>query len=259
MRKNERVAIREQKFVYGDYLEANIYPVYQTRRVSCRRICRKPSRDVQQALNRLNSAKACNRTICANFGSGDYYLTLTFRGDPPTEEELKKAIESFLAKYKRSLKKLGKVCKWVKCVEVGEKNGRPHIHLVITGGLTPQQIAALWGRGYIDCKPLQFSADGVLGLSKYFTKQKRNSAGDGKKAKSWTCSRNCTRPEPKNNDYRYSRKRSAEIAKEKENARFLEKLYPGYICCECEPFYNDSTGKYYIHMRFYRSDAKLSA
>ena len=255
-----QMAIREQKFECGDYLEASIYPVFGYRcsqKGKRRRISRKPTREVQQALNRKNSARACNRLICANFTHDDWYLTLTFKGDIPTPEEAKKAIDSFLAKVKRRLAKLGKVMKWVKCEEVGTRNGRPHFHLVLTGGLTPQEMAALWGKGYIDCKPLMFSADGVMGLAKYFGKQKKNEAGDGKKGKSWTCSRSCTHPEPKTNDYRYTKRRAAELAKEKENARFFEKLYPGYICHECEPFYNDESGLYYIHMIFYRKGAKL--
>lgn len=252
-----RMAYREQRFVCGDFLEANIYPVFQTEASTGRKSPRKPTRLVQQKLNALNSARECNRTICANFSSRDYYLTLTYKGDPPDEERARKDIENFLAKVARRLKKMGLTLKWIKSIEIGKKNGRIHAHLIITGGLSPKDLQVLWGKGYIDCKPLMFSKEGVFSLAKYFTKEIKNLPGDGKKAKSWSCSRNCVRPEPKTNDYRYSKKRAAELAKESENARLLEKLYPGYICAYCKAFYNDASGLYYLHMGFYKKTARL--
>ena len=253
-----RMAYREQKFFCGDHLEVNIYPVFQTIAGTGRRSARKPTREVQKNLNRLNRAKEVNRVICANFTNDDLYITLTVRSEQPTEEDFRKMLDSFIRKYARTLAKKGKgKPKWVKTVEIGTRSGRIHAHLVITGGLTPQEIQTMWGRGYIDCKPLMFDKGGVQGLSRYFVKQARNESGDGHKRKSWSCSRSCVRPEPKVNDYRYSRKKAAEIARECENARLLEKLYPDYFFSSCEPFYNDDSGLYYLHMRFYRKNAKL--
>lgn len=253
-----RMVYREQKFYYGDYLEVNIYPVFQKIAKTGRRTARKPTREVQKALNRLNRAKEVNRVICANFTNNDLYITLTVKGEQPTEEEFRKMLDNFIAKYTRALVKKGKdKPKWVKTVEIGIRSGRIHAHLVMSGGLTPQEIQTMWGEGYIDCKPLMFDKDGVQGLSKYFVKQARNESGDGHKRKSWSCSRNCVRSEPKTNDYRYSKKKAAEIARESENARLLEKLYPDYFFSECEPFYNDQSGLYYLHMRFYKKNARL--
>lgn len=253
-----RMAYREQRFVYGSYLEVNIYPVFQTVAKTGRRTVRKPTREVQQRLNLLNRAKEVNRVICANFTSGDLYLTLTCKGEQPTEERFRRDLDNFLGKYARALAKRGAdKPKWVKTIEVGSRSGRIHAHLVITGGIAPHEIQAMWGRGYIDCKPLMFDKDGVLGLAKYFVKQTRNESGDGHRRKSWSCSRNCIRPVPKTNDYRYSKRKAAEIARERENARLLEKLYPDYLFSACEPFYNDENGLYYLHMRFVRKGARL--
>lgn len=253
-----RVAYREQKFECGEFLEVNIYPVFQSPVRGRRRAKRKPTREVQQALNRLNAAKEVNRVICANFTNQDYYITLTFKGDPPDLERAKKDVANFLKKLERMMRRkgLGKP-KWIKTIEVGAKSGRIHVHMVISGGLLPVDYQRLWGKGYVDCKPLMFGADGVMGLSRYFIKQSRNVPGDEHKAKSWSCSRNCIRPEPKTNDYRYSRKRAAEITRERENSRLIEKLYPGYFCSSCEAFYNDESGHYYLHLRFYKKNARL--
>lgn len=252
------LAIREQKFVYGEYLEVNIYPVFRTPRQGRRSTKRKPTRKVQQALNQKNRANEVNRVIGSNFTNNDFYATLTYAGLPPTEEQVRRDVENFLKRYGRALEKKGIVMKWVKTIEIGSRGGRIHIHLIITGGLTPKELQALWGRGYVDCKPLMFDTNGVLALSKYFCKDLRNEAGDGHRRKAWSCSRNCVHPEPKTNDYRYSRKKAAEIAREGENCRAFEKLYPGYICAYApEPFYNDEMGLYYLHLRFYRAGAKF--
>ena len=253
-----RMSYREQRFECGNYLEANVYPVFQTEASTGRRGPRKPTREVQRRLNELNKARECNRTICANFDSGDYYLTLTYKGDSPDEFRAKQDIENFLAKVARRMKKKGlPPPKWVKSIETGRKSGRVHGHLILSGGLTPMELQMLWGRGYIDCKPLMFGTDGVFALARYFVKEVKNFPGDGKKAKSWSCSRNCARPVPKVSDYKYSRKRAAELARECENARLLDKLYPGYICAYCKTFYNDESGLYYLRMGFYKKNARL--
>lgn len=253
-----RMAYREQKFYYGDYLEVNVYPVFQTIAKTGRRTARKPTSAAKEKLNRLNRAKEVNRVICANFTHDDLYITLTVKGEQPSEEEFRKMLDNFIAKYTRALAKKGKnKPKWIKTVEIGTRSGRIHAHLVITGGLVPQEIRSMWGKGYIDCKPLMLDKDGAQGLSKYFTKQERNESGDGHKRKSWSCSRNCVRPEPKTNDYRYSKRKAAEIAAEGENARLLEKLYPDYFFSACESFCNDESGLYYLHMRFYKKNARL--
>lgn len=251
------MAYREQRFVSGDYLDVNIYPVFRSRRQTKRSIVRKPTKAVQQALNRRNRAREVNHVICANFSNADYYLTLTYAGIFPSEEQARRDVENFLKRYARALAKKGQtVFKYVKTIETG-RNGRAHIHLVLTGGLSPKEVQALWGRGYIDCKPLMFSAEGVAGLARYFTKEPRNEAGSGCRRKSWSCSRNCIHPEPKTNDYKYSKKRAAELARESENSRLLEKLYPGYILADCEPFHNDITGLVYISLRLYKNTARL--
>lgn len=254
----QKLSYREQKFECGDFLEANVYPVFHTETSTGRKGPRKPTHDTQVRLNAMNRARKCNRIICANFTNRDYYLTLTYKDEPADDERAKQDIENFLAKVARLMKKKGlPKPKWVKTLEKGTKSGRRHAHLIHSGGLTPCELQMCWGKGYVDCKPLMFNKDGVFALSRYFAKEIRNKPGDGKKAKSWTCSRNCVRPVAKVNDYRFSKKRAAELARENENARLLEKLYPGYICAFCKTFYNDESGLYYLHMGFYKKTARL--
>lgn len=256
--ERQRMTYREQRFVYSNYMEASVYPVFWVEHSTGTRTKRKPTSTAQQKLNKENSANELNRIICANFTRKDYYLTLTFAKNPESKERAKKDIENFFARLKRAMRKKGlSDPKWVKCVEKGTRGGRWHAHCVVSGGLAPHEIAELWGRGYVDCKPLMFCTDGCRGVSRYFVKEYKNSPGDQKKEKCWSCSRNCARTQPKTNDYRYSKKRAAELAKDKDNARLIEKLYPDYICSECRTFYNDESGLFYLRLYFYRKDAKL--
>ena len=248
---------REQRFEYADYMEVAIYPVAPQPRATVKPL-RRPSTETQIKLNQLNRARECNRVICANFDNKCYYLTLTYKGEAPSEEQVRKDVESFLRKLKRILCKKGVELKWVKTIETGSKGGRIHVHLVITGGLSPFELQQLWGRGLIDCRPLMFGVDGVFGLSKYFVKELRNTAGEPSKKKAWTCSRNCVRPQPKQNDYKYSRKRVETIAREKGNARFFEKLYPEYLCADCETITeNPKNGLKFLHLVFYKAKARF--
>ena len=78
---------REKLYVCGDYLEANIYPVYKTAR--CRNKKSKPTKEVQQKLNEINAENKFIRICNANFKMTDYKVELTYRKEfnPKSEEE----------------------------------------------------------------------------------------------------------------------------------------------------------------------------
>ena len=255
-----KMRYRQQRYDCGNFVELNIFPVFEYKSPSARRIRRKPSKQAQQALNQKNREREVNRVICANFTDEDYYITLTFREQP----DLKTAeycFRRFLAKLNklRSAQGLPKL-KYVKTVEVGSHSGRIHFHLVLSGkGITPKDIADAWGLGYIDVRPLQFCEDGCAGLSRYFVKAKKD-GGDkcGSYRRSWSCSRNCARPKPRNNDSKFSKRAVRAVVESGETKTVFRKLYPDYELATCEEFYRDETGLYYIYVRLYRKSTKLS-
>ncbi|MBR1723819.1 MAG: hypothetical protein IJ723_02195, partial [Ruminococcus sp.] len=202
-----------------------------------------------------------NRVICANFTDEDFYITLTFREAPEGMEQAARAVKYFIAKLNRHRAKLGipKV-KYVKTLEQGSRSGRIHCHLVVSGkGFTAKDIADLWGRGYVDVKPLQLDETGCAGLSRYFVKEKKEG---GEKAgscrRSWSCSRNCIRPVPKTNDQKYSKRAVRSIVEDGAVEKVLRARHPDYILGSCEEFHHDENGLYYIYARMYRKDTRLN-
>lgn len=255
-----KMRYRQQRFDCGSFTELNIFPVFECRTSPTRHARRKPSKQAQQALNQKNREREVNRVICANFSAEDYYVTLTFREQP----DLKAAeycFRRFLTKLNRlrASQDLPRI-KYVKTLEVGSRSGRIHFHLVISGkGITPKDIADLWSLGYVDVRPLQFCEDGCAGLSRYFVKAKKD-GGDkfGTLRRSWSCSRNCERPKPKNNDGKFSKRSVCAIAESGEAENIFRKLYPDHEVATCEEFFRDETGLYYIYVRLYRKGTKLS-
>lgn len=255
---------REQKYRYGDYLEVNLYPVYFFTRNGRRKSRKKPSRECQKRLNQLNAERQLARIMAANFTNDDYKLELTYSPDnlPEDTERAKKDLKNFLARMSRARKKQGlPPMKYIYSLEVGERTKRIHFHMVISGGMKPRDIQKIWGKGYVDkIKPLMFDETGLRGIARYMCKQRVSADGTETEAagmKRYQCSQNCIKPQPQNNDSKYSKKKVREIAEDIENRRMIEAKYPGYFCGECKSFWNENNGEHYISMILYRQDAEL--
>lgn len=254
---------REQKYKYGDYMEVNLYPVYFFPRGK-RRKKKKPSRKCQKRLNQINAERQLSRILAANFTNEDYKLELTYSPDnlPEDIERAKKDLKNFLARMSRARKKQGlSQMKYIYSLEVGERTKRIHFHMVMSGGMKPKDIQKIWGKGYVDkVKPLMFDETGLRGIARYMCKQKVSTDGtetDAAGMKRYQCSQNCIKPQPQNNDYKFSKKKVKEIADDPENMRAIEAKYPGYFCGECKSFWNENNGEHYISIMLYRQDAEL--
>ncbi|MBO5449792.1 MAG: hypothetical protein J5994_10785 [Ruminococcus sp.] len=263
MRTYSRKRYREQKFSYSNYMEVNLYPVYEFPRAGRRKTVRKPSKEVQVKLNQKHAERRLARLIANNFTSDDYKLELTYSDKfyPDSLERAKRDIQNFFRRLNRVREKQGlSPTKYIYSIEAGTRGGRIHFHLILTGGLSLKEIQKIWGKGYVDAVlPLMFDETGVQGIAKYFCKQKLDENGniDGKYAKRYQRSRNCVEPEPKTNDYRFSKKKVREIAEDSENRRMVENYYPDFFCAECKPFWNDNNGEFYITIMLYRKDTVL--
>lgn len=254
-----KMKYREQKFYCGQYLEVNLFPVWERVFNSGRKAKRKPTSEVQKNLNRHNRERELARVINANFTHNDIKLELTYSPDnaPPSAEKAKKDISNFFRRIKRARAKCGlPELKYIYSLERGVRNGRIHFHVIMSGGLSVNEIARIWGKGYVDkILPLMFNQTGCAGIAKYFCKQQVNE--DGKQSKSWVSSHNLIKPRPKNNDYKFTKRKVRELARESENARLFEAMYSGYLFADCKPFYNDESGLHYLYLRMYRDDAVL--
>lgn len=219
---------RESVYVCGDYMDGDIYPVFQPagkRRAKCR-----PTSEIQERLNQRNSEKRLTRLVHANFGPEDLALHLTYRRgeEPPDLPAAQRDLYNFLRRAKRRYKKLGLELKYISCTELGKRTGRVHHHVILSGGLDRDEIERLWSKGYANSKRLQFGEDGVTGLAHYMAKDKHF-------YKRWNQSRNLTIPEPAQFDGRLNMEDIREIVEAIEEGtahRWFEERYPEFVLTE---------------------------
>lgn len=242
---------RENLIYHGNYLDVNIFPVFalSTPRGK-RRKKAKPTSEVQQLLNERNAKKHYIHLINENFTPFDVALHLTYDEFhlPATFEDADKEEANFRRRLKRALEKTGIEFKYFSALERGEKSGRCHHHMIIPGGLSVQQLAEIWGKGYIQVKPLQFNEFGITDLANYITKETV-----GRKRLSH--SRNLKQPTEKQRDGRVSHKTVKELHNHDCDIKaFCKKHYPEYELADIEACYNEVNGHYYIALRLYKPE-----
>ena len=234
---------REQVYVCGDYIDADVYPVFQPagkRRSRCR-----PTSDIQQKLNQRNAEKKLTRLVHLNFGPEDLALHLTYAdgAEPLDEEDAARLLSNFIRRLKRLYKKLGIELKYISCTEYGKKSGRVHHHMILSGGADRDLIERAWGRGYANTKRLQFSDDGVTGLAHYMAK-------DHRFFRRWNGSRNLLQPEPAVFDGKLSAADVGEIcdAIDRRCAHaWFERRYPEWVLTEAWYEQNPINRGLYVH------------
>lgn len=239
---------REQVYVCGEYMDADIYPVFQkpgARRKRC-----KPTSEIQAKLNQRNADKKLTRLVHNNFTENDIALHLTYRNgeEPENEADALRVLGNFIKRLKRRYKKAGKELKYISCTEYGKKTGRVHHHLIINGGYDRDEIEKLWGRGYANSKRLQFEEDGVTGLARYIAKDKHF-------FKRWNQSRNLDIPDAAQYDGQLNMDDIAEIKEaidSKSAYQYFEERYPDFELVEAVYTQNNINRGIYIHFEMRR-------
>ena len=96
-----RTTYREKRYQCGDYLDVYIYPVHPCKgRPSGRARKRKPTREVQQKLNKRHASEKLTRLLNTNFTEDDLSLTLTFAENPTEDQEAVRDIQRFLRRMR---------------------------------------------------------------------------------------------------------------------------------------------------------------
>ena len=245
---------REKKYTCGDYLEVDLYPVFSKQRGRAKKA--KPTDEVQKRLNLRNAENILHRLLITNFTADDLKCELTYAPDaqPRDVKQAQRDLQNFMRRLKRLRKKKGlPPLKYVQATEKGSRTERYHHHIVINGGISPKELAEVWGKGFVrKIQPLQFDECGLMGIAKYFTKAPLA-------YKSWSASRNLIQPEPKERTGRIPAKKVREMVSDNENRFLFENLYPGYTFAQCENIYNDVNGGYYLRIRMYNAAAVFGA
>lgn len=248
-----RFFVRKRVWVCGDYVEADVYPVFQApgqRRKKCR-----PTREVQERINRRDAERKAARIAHTNFTRDDYALDLTLEEPMEAKEAIGK-LRAYFRRLRKRYRKAGVELKYMYAVEQGARSGRVHFHLIINGGaMSRDELEAEWGLGYANSRRLQFSEAGITGLVDYITK-----AGRKKKRvtyRSWSCSKNLVRPEPEISDGEVTVREAEELGdaiERRSAAGIAEDLFPGYALAEAEAMRNLHNRGMYIHLHLARPE-----
>lgn len=125
---------------------------------------RKPRKKITPAQvmyqNRMNKAKEIRRLIKKNFGTEDWFLTLTWGKDKPQNmQEAYKQFDAFREKMREAYRKRGVSLKYIYVIEIGARGG-VHIHLVInnTKGFH-KLLRKCWSQGHPNTKNLYEDGD----------------------------------------------------------------------------------------------------
>lgn len=280
----------------GEMLESEVFPIWETG-AEAKRARKAVTREAQRRLNDRNAVRKLVRLVSCNFGRGDLMVTLTY-GDEriPGFREVQRDVRNFLRRLKDRRAKAGlDELKYVYSVEgfryeaadaaeqealpgvfeqapeiVERKGGvspRPHVHMILSGGLERDAIEHLWGRGWANCRQLQPDRyTGLEALSRYMVKSWKGSAlGDeaerpeGYPGKRWYGSRNLTKPKVTVSDWRMSRGRVAKAVEEiaEGPGSVFNWAYPGYELVDFEVRSSEFVSGVYLYarMRKTRPDA----
>ncbi len=142
---------------------------------------------------------------------------------------------------------------------------RPHVHMILSGGLEREAIEGLWGKGWANCRQLQPDRyTGLEAISRYMVKSWRRERGEGASpegypGKRWYGSRNLKKPTVTVSDWRMSRGRVAKAVEEiaEGPGSVFNRAYPGYELVDFEVRSSEFVSGVYLYarMRKTRPDA----
>ena len=250
-----RMGYRRRTTVSGPRIDAEVFPVFgRHQRGELRRARSRITREAQQRANDERSRLHLIQLAEANFTEKDVALTLSYGGEAPEPGRVDKDIRNFIARVRRLREKrgLGEL-KYIYAVggdempAAGYSGKRPHIHMLLNGGVGRDELEKIWGRGYANADRLQPRDGGLGGIATYLTKQVQDRP-EKKGFRKWRASRNLKQPVRGSRDARMPNSRVKRIAHDFRNEALevMEKLYPGYMLQDCQVRYSDVIDGVYI-------------
>lgn len=250
-----QMGYRRRTTVSGPRIDAEVFPVFgRGVKTMLRKAKHQITSQAQQKANDERSRIRLIQLVEANFTEADVALGLSYEGTPPTPERVDKDVRNFLDRVKRKRIREGlPELKYIYAIggdempAAGYSGKRPHVHMIMNGGISRDDLEEMWGKGRANCDRLQPRDEGLGGIAVYFTKQKQDRAPK-KGVKKWRRSRNLVRPEPRATDAKMPNARVRRIAYDFENEAkvIMEKLYPGYQLQKCTVRYSDIVAGVYI-------------
>ncbi|WP_029502525.1 rolling circle replication-associated protein [Lachnoclostridium phytofermentans] len=238
--------------VSGKMVESELYPVYEKSCEVPRKDKEKESKESMKNLNDKNARKQIVRLVNTNFSEKDLMVTLTYTDRTyPTEKRAKQDMQNYIRRVKTYRKKHGLPdMKYIYVIEFLEpeeaartRKIRIHHHIIMSG-MDRDAAEDLWKKGRVEAKRLQPDDFGLEGIATYLIKGKK-----GKKR--WYSSRNLKKPKVYEAVTRVTKRKAEKMALQPDKWReMFEKLYRDkYIMNDCEVFYSDIVGGFYLRAR----------
>ena len=117
-------------------------------------------------------AKKVRIIVNNNFTAGDYFLTLTYNGDRPTQERSERVLKTFFQWIRRRRKKQGAEFKYIMSTEGGEAPNRRriHHHIIINNAGDIDELIKYWTKNNGLTKYVPIYSTDLAELSEYITK-----------------------------------------------------------------------------------------
>ncbi|MCR5566193.1 MAG: hypothetical protein K6F61_05025 [Clostridiales bacterium] len=236
----------------GTRLEAEVYPIFgRSMEQTARREKQNMTKERQQQLNTKRAKRRLVLLMENNFSyDRDIHVTLTYAGEEPELERCRKDIRNFLNRVKRQREKRGlDELKYI--YSVGhDRDQRIHVHCVMNGGISRDELEKMWGKGYANTIRLQKQGGGLQGMANYLYRQneKARDRGEREGFHMWSGSRNLKKPKEHVSDTKISNRKVKMIAQNFRHisAEVMEKIYPGYCLEDCRVQYSDVVDGVYI-------------
>lgn len=238
----------------GDQLEADIYPVFGSRKDVPRTKRGKESRLAQKNLNSKRAKRHLNNLVSTNFRKGDLWCTFTCDDAhlPKDMDEALRIFRNYIRRINRQRKKVGlENVKYICVVEYSTEEGkkvRCHYHAVMSGDMDRDELEKLWKHGRRNqTRRLDPDPDThIAGIVNYISK-------DPKGRKRWLASKNLKKPIVTKSVCRFGKRTAERMATDRAYLESrIKKSYPGYKFIDAEVRVNDINGGFYIYARMVR-------
>ena len=257
--------VREQRHVCGDnYMEIDLYPISEREKgasLSAKR--RQASSRIQQNLNARNARRYFIQLLNANFTESDIHWTGTYDDAhlPDSIEQADHDLELFLRRVRSQSRKRGLPApRFIAVTEWREEGDglpavRVHHHVVLSCGLSRDELERLWYRGkdkerlgITNADRLQFDRESLERLANYLTKYTN-------RKRRWRQSRGLEKPQrPRPNDGKYTRRQRRRLVAGGVgfDSEFWRRKYQGWEINDITPIQNDVTKEWSIYLKLRR-------
>ena len=258
--------VREQRHVCGDnYMEIDLYPISEREKgasLSAKR--RQASSRIQQNLNARNARRYFIQLLNANFTESDIHWTGTYDAAhlPDSIEQADHDLELFLRRVRSQSRKRGLPApRFIAVTEWREEGDglpavRVHHHVVLSCGLSRDELERLWYRGkdkerlgITNADRLQFDRESLERLANYLTKYTN-------RKRRWRQSRGLEKPQrPRPNDGKYTRRQLERLVTSGAvfDSEFWRRKYQGWEINDITPIQNDVTKEWSIYLKLRRT------